>query len=268
MINQKDDFLSLILPVYLQEKNIEPIARNITSVLEQMPCRYELILVVDGILADKSYIRAKTLESDNVRVVGYKHNHGKGYAVRFGMAKSRGNIIGFMDADRDINPRSLFLAYEHFRWYNADIIIASKRHPVSIVRYPWYRRIISLVYQITVRILFGLRIRDSQVGLKLFKRKVLEDIMPRLLVKKFAFDIEMLAVAYWIGYKRIFESPVELDFTGPSRIKISNFIRIVLRTLWDTLAVFYRLTILRYYDSSHIRHWKFDPELNFRVNIG
>lgn len=119
-----------------------------------------------------------------------------------------------------------------------------------------------------IKFLFGLAIRDSQVGMKLFRREVLEDVLPRLLVKQFAFDIEILAVANHLGYTRIFEAPVELYFTGVSSITNTNFLIVAFNTLWDTLAVFYRLRILHYYDNVNRRKWRFDPELNFRVNVG
>ena len=118
------------------------------------------------------------------------------------------------------------------------------------------------------RLLFGLNVRDTQVGLKLYRRVVLEDVLPRLLVKRFAFDIEILAVAWRLGYKRIYEAPVELEFSAASTITSRSFWTIIYRMLWDTLAVFYRLKIVHYYDDVNKRKWRYDPELNFRVNIG
>jgi len=82
-------------------------------------------------------------------------------------------------------------------------------------------------------------------------------------VKQFAFDIEILAVAYYFGYKRIYEAPVELDFTGVSSITSANFWRVIAGMLGDTLAVFYRLRILKYYDNVNKQKWRFDPKLNF-----
>jgi len=160
---------------------------------------------------------------------------------------------------------SMLLA--HFYWYNADIIIGSKRHPVSIVYYPFVRKIMSFGYQQLIRLLFGLNIRDSQVGMKLFRREVLEDVLPRLLVKKFAFDIEILAVANYLGYTRIYEAPIEINFTGVSTITSKNFWRIIWHTLVDTAAVFYRLRIKKYYDTGNKTGWKYDPELNFRIKV-
>ncbi len=105
--------------------------------------------------------------------------------------------------------------------------------------------------------------------MKVYRRKLLEDVLPRLLVKRFAFDIEILAVAYYLGYTRIFESPVEIDlFSTKSSIQWSRLFVIIYNMVNDTLAVFYRLKILHYYDDASKRKWRYDPELNFRVNIG
>lgn len=235
--------------------------------LKKLSVPYEVITVIDG-FTDRSFNEAKKVKSPFLTVVGYPTNHGKGYAVRYGIAKSHGDIIGFMDAGGDLSEQGLSMLLEHYRWYNADIVIGSKRHPASKVNYPFYRKILSVGYQLIVRILFGLNIRDSQVGMKLYRRQVIEDVFPRLLVKQFAFDIEILAVAYHLGYKRIFEAPIELDFSGASSITSSNFWQVIFRTLWDTAAVYYRLKILHYYDNINKRKWRFDPELNFRINIG
>ncbi len=263
--------LSVIVPAYKQEKTIVRDLARIKSVLEKLRYPTELICVVDG-KADQTFDKALKFSKKypDVKVIGYDINKGKGHAVRFGMAASSGDVVGFMDAGMDLNPAGLSMLLEHFEWYSADVIVGSKRHPASKVEYPWQRRILSIGYQLLVWILFGLRIRDTQVGMKFFKREILEKVLPRLLVKHFAFDVEMLAVANYLGFKRIYEAPVEirLHFGGTSTITSQKFLRTVVGMLIDTLAVFYRLRILNYYSDKNKRKWRFDPELNFRVNVG
>lgn len=267
MIRNQPKLLSIIIPVYRQARSLQRNLRYISAELSQLTIPHEVIVVIDGDV-DQSYNEAKKVREKNLVVTGYSTNHGKGYAVRYGMAKSHGDIVGFLDAGGDIRAEGLSMMLEHFRWYNADIIVGSKRHPVSKVAYPLERKILSWGYQQLVRLLFGLNVRDTQVGLKLYRREVLEDVLPRLLVKRFAFDIEILAVAWRLGYKRIFEAPVELEFTHVSTITSSSFWFVIYRMLWDTLAVFYRLRIVHYYDDLNKRKWRYDPELNFRINIG
>lgn len=267
--NNKASLISVIIPAYKQEETIVKDIRRVKKVLKQLRHNFEMIVVVDGFV-DKTFENAKKMRSKNIIVTGYKHNHGKGHAVRFGMAKAKGNIIAFIDSGMDINPNGLSLLLEHFEWYNADIIIGSKLHPVSKVNYPTHRKILSWGYRTLVRILFGLSIRDTQVGLKFFRRKVLEDVLPRLLIKTHAFDIEILAIAYHLGYKRIYEAPIELNFKEGSigSLYSSKLWEIILHMLWDTLAIYYRLKILHYYENYNKRKWRYDPELNFRVNVG
>jgi len=261
--------LSVIVPAYKQQNTIAHDIKDLDAALVQLGIPYEIIVVVDGNV-DKTLTEAEKVGHNRRRVIvtGYEHNKGKGYAVRFGMARSKGEIISFIDAGSDISPDGISMLLSHFRWYNADIIVGSKRHPVSKVYYPLARRILSFGYQVIIKILFGINIRDTQSGLKLYRREVLTDVLPRLLVKQFAFDIEILAVANHLGYKRIFEAPLELDFSGASSITSANFWSIALATLWDTLAVFYRLHILHYYDAVNKRKWRDDPELNFKINLG
>lgn len=256
--------LSLIIPVYHQERTIRRQLQNIMGELELLPIPYELIVVIDG-TDDHSLDEANKVKSTHLVVTGYKTNHGKGYAVRFGMAKSHGDVVGFLDSGGDVSELGISMMLEHFKWYNADIIVGSKRHPVSKIEYPFVRKILSWGYQQLTHLLFGLNIRDTQAGMKLYRRQVLEDVLPRLVVKQFAFDIEILAVAYHLGYRRIFEAPIELDFTGASSITSVSVWKIIWNMLWDTAAVFYRLRILHYYDNLNKRKWRFDKELNFNV---
>lgn len=268
MSERAPKLISIIMPAYRQERVIDRSIRNVLKAAVLLNTPFELLVVVDGKEEDETFKKSSKYKSREVKIIGYQHNHGKGYAVRFGMARALGDVIIFIDAGGDINPDGIAMLLSHYRWYNADIVIGSKRHQASKVNYPWYRKVLSWGYQQLMRILFGLNIRDSQVGLKLFRRKVLEDVLPRLLVKRFAFDIEMLAVAYSLGFTRIYEAPVELNFSHMTTITSVKLWKEVANMLWDTLAVFYRLKILGYYQNTNKRRWRYDPELNFRINIG
>lgn len=251
--------LSVIIPAYKQERTIRKDLKNIENTLSEglKDYDYEIICVVDGKL-DKTWQEAEKAKSGKVKVIGYDINHGKGYAVRFGFAHSKGDLASFLDAGMDISPKGIMMLMAHMEWYNADVVVGSKRHPVSQVNYPIIRHILSFGYQVIVRVLFGLNIKDTQSGIKLFKRKVVEAILPRLLVKRYAMDIEMLAVARYLGFKRIYEAPIEVKFdktnSGISKQTVFNM-------LWDTLAVFYRLKILRYYDSKNKGKWLTEPNI-------
>jgi glycosyltransferase involved in cell wall biosynthesis len=244
--------LSVIIPAYNQENTIVRDIHNIEKTLQALDENYEIIVVIDG-AGDRTYERAKKLRSSKIKIFQFTENKGKGEAVRFGMLQAKGDIIGFIDAGMDIHPSGLSMLLNHMEWYDADIIVGSKLHPVSMVSYPLWRKILSRGYRLLTRLMFGFKVRDTQVGLKFFKRRVVRSVFPRLLVKSFAFDVEMLAVAYQLGYHRIYEAPVQINFRSKkSSITSKSLWKIIYFMLWDTAAVFYRLRILNYYRQKKI----------------
>lgn len=238
--------LSLIMPAYKQEKTIVKEVKLLSGVLSALPYKHEIIVVVDG-FGDKTYKKINKIKSRKIRVYGYEENKGKGFAIKYGVEKAKGDIIGFIDAGMDLDPAEISLMLDLMDWKNAHIVVGSKMHPDSKVNYPRSRKMLSWGYRTIVRLLFRFDVTDTQVGLKVFKKKVAKDVFSRIVVKTFAFDVEVLAVARMRGYKRIYEAPVKLKFKQGS-ITNSNFWKICFLMLWDTFAVFYRMNILHYYN--------------------
>ncbi len=236
--------LSVVVPVLNQEgsivENVYEIQRRIAAKIGD---DFEMIVVSDGSI-DSTEQRLLESELRGVRVFHYDRNLGKGYALKLGSLEAYGRWIGFVDADLDLDPSSLPDYVAIAERDGLDFAIGSKRHPESHVFYPRSRRIASWFFQQLVRVLFRLNVRDTQVGLKVFRRDVAEQVLPFLLVKRFAFDLELLAVGRAFGFGRIREMPIALDyrFAGSGVRSVA-----VLRALFDTTAVFYRLRILRYY---------------------
>jgi glycosyltransferase involved in cell wall biosynthesis len=253
----KKALVSIVVPAYKQEKTIKQDVENICQTMSQTRWDFEVIVVVDGIL-DDTFLEAKKVERSNVLVYGYEENKGKGFAIRYGMAKTRGDLIAFIDAGMDINPNGISMVLEHMEWYDADVIVGSKRHPVSKINYPFIRRLYSFGYHLLVRILFGVKLTDTQTGLKVFKRAVIASVLPRLVVKEFAFDIEILAVCRYLGFKRIFEAPIEVNWNSENT-NFSPFLildRNIRYMVLDTLAIFYRMFVLRYYRDANKDKWR------------
>jgi glycosyltransferase involved in cell wall biosynthesis len=239
--------LTVIVPVYNGGEeivaNVEVIRRTVAA--GKAVDGLEVIVVSDGSIDGTAERLLETRSDRQIRVIHYDRNLGKGYAVKAGALAAHGDWVALIDADLDLDPGSLPHFLEVARLEQLDFAIGSKRHPDSIVRYPASRRVASWCYQKLNRFLFRLDVRDTQVGIKVFSRRVVDDVMPLLLVKRFAFDLELLAVARALGYDRIRELPVRLDyrFTGSGVRSMA-----VLGALWDTAAIFYRLRILKTYE--------------------
>jgi len=235
--------LSIIIPAYNEEKNIYNTIDQILRVHDVLDYDFEIIVVSDG-SSDNTKKEAKKHRSKKVKVFEYKTNHGKGYALKHGVKKAMGDIITFVDAGGDFNPRQFNKCVQLLEIFDADFVIGSKRHPASKINYPRKRKFYSWLYHKMIRILFGLNVTDTQAGLKFLKGKVAKKVVPKALVKQYAFDLEMLVIAKEMGYHRIFEAPVELEFNVTN--SGINF-RTILRMFTDTLAIFYRAKIIRYY---------------------
>lgn len=245
-IHQAPAVLSVIIPLYNKESAIEQYLDALERTLRSLGEPYEVVLVNDG-STDSSFERVRRRRSSSLRIVEYGRNEGKGFALWYGFYQSRGDRVAFLDADLDLHPRQMTPFLERLARGDADVVIGSKRMPGAKVSYPPLRRFVSLGYQLLVRLLFGLNVRDTQVGLKVFRRPVLDDVLRRVAVKRFAFDLELLVVCHRRGY-RIAELPVELTYQFSSTVPLNQAIR---RMLWDTAAIFYRCWIRRYYERLH-----------------
>jgi len=245
--------ISVVIPAYNEARDIVSNLRETVTTLSDAGYDFEVIVVDDGSL-DGTYLEAAKLLSSHpelIRVVHYTENQGKGNAIMCGAWFARGDYVVFLDADMDLHPVQLPTLIELMETQEADVVIGSKRHRLSKVNYPWHRRIYSAVYYTWIRMMFGLPVKDTQTGLKVFKRRVIEDVFPRILVKRFAFDIEVLANAHRLGYK-VVDAPVTIIFRRAfGRLRYRDVYAIIV----DTLAIFYRMHILHYYDRPVTRRW-------------
>jgi glycosyltransferase involved in cell wall biosynthesis len=234
--------LSVIVPAYREARHIQDNLRRLLAELDAWSTSYEVIVVSDGNI-DETARQAESVVSPNIKVIEYNRNMGKGYALRCGVAHSSGELVTFIDADMELDPHYIKGFIAVMETFDCDAVVGSKRHPMSNVKYPVTRRFQSLLYQLLVRALFQIKVRDTQTGLKLFRRQVLEEVVPLLAIKRFAFDLELLVVARQLGYKKVMEAPVNLNYMFESTADL----KATWNVLWDTAAIFYRLRFLKFY---------------------
>ena len=236
-------YLSVVTPVHNGAAFIQSSIQDMLRAFERLDRPFELIVVCDG-SSDGTAEQALAVGDPRVRVLQYEENQGKGVAVTCGLAHARGRLVGWLDADLDIAPDLIVAAARRFEeGPEVDAVIGSKRHPASAVHYPLIRRVYSWGYQMLVRTLFRVNVRDTQVGAKLFRREMLDTVVPLLLIKRYAYDLELLAVGAEFGFDRIEEMPIRLEYRFSGSGIGSDEVR---RMFVDTLAIAYRI---------HIRHW-------------
>lgn len=237
--------ISLITPIFNEPKIHENLP-IIDKELDKTGLAYEIIAINDGSDAVTTTL-LNSVNLPSLRTFTYASNQGKGFALRYGFEQSAGDLIYFMDADLQLHPQQIALFTNLLTLVDADIVIGSKRHPLSQVQYGPRRRLYSWGYQQLVRLLFNLNTTDTQVGLKLFKRHVLEEVIPRLSIKAWAFDLELLVVSKHLGFNRILEAPIHLTWL-PGKSSINW--KVIPKMLQDTLAIFYRKYFQRFYDQT------------------
>ncbi len=244
--------LSVIMPVYNLADTIEQNVAETARLFDSHGIRAELVPVDDGSMDGTAAALARAAEPKYeyvvVKPVICQRNGGKGAALRAGFDASTGEYVMLLDGDLDINPKQTPWFFDAMVEKGADIVIGSKRHKKSVVQYPWHRRIVSWVYFTLVRIFVGLPITDTQTGMKLFRREVLGESLGRMLVKTYAFDLELLSIAHQRGAK-IAEAPVVIRFGNKFGALKPNTVKTM---ALDSLAVFYRLRVLRYYAKAEV----------------
>jgi glycosyltransferase involved in cell wall biosynthesis/O-antigen/teichoic acid export membrane protein len=233
--------LSVVLPCHNAGADLVGVLAALEQELDEVES-YELIVVSDG-STDDTVAVAQTYVSPSVRVLEYETRSGKGNALRLGLRHARGEYVAFLDGDGDIGAEAISSFLALMKLYEPDIVLGSKRHPLSDVYYPPLRRLLSWTYHKLARVLFRISLRDTQTGFKLIRRDVLDAVLPRLLEKRYAFDLEFLVIARSLGFTRIIEAPVRIHYRFTSQIDF----RAACGLFLDTLAIFYRHYILNTY---------------------
>jgi glycosyltransferase involved in cell wall biosynthesis len=235
-----DKLFSLIIPLYNQANSIENDILELGKVLQTHKIPYEIIIVDDG-STDGTHKKTKTFKKNKkITIYRYKRNRGKGYAVKYGINRAKGVIVGFKDAGSDIDKESVINLLKIMNKNNADIVVGSKIHKNSKIKYPIARKIMSWGFRSMNKILFGFLVEDTQVGLKIFSRESVHKIFKKVKTHGYAFDVEVLAIASSLGYKKIYEAPVKVTLTNENSIASKNIFLVVSSMLWDTLIIFYK----------------------------
>lgn len=237
---------SVIVPAYNEGASIKKNLIEIKKALKPYVDSFEILAVDDGSSDNtKEQILEAASSDPEIRYAGYDKNRGKGGAIKHGVTEAKGDVIGFIDADLDISPEHLVKYLEHMNETGCDVVIGSKMHKDSELDYPPMRRFVSLGYYVILKVLFGMNVKDTQTGVKLYKAPLIKKIAPLLKVKGYAFDIEVLALCDHEG-ARIDQMPVQIVFKRNAsfgRIKLRD----IFKMFFDTVGIWWNLRIRRSY---------------------
>ena len=238
--------ISIIMPFSVEGKLLLSKISEIIEVLNALTYQYEFIIVTkeEQSLNLKKRVSERLIDLDKIRIVNYDPKIGKVFTLLRGFQFASGDLILFIDPALDLKQADIRKLIEGLDEQAADIIVASKFHPESNVIYPAVRHLLSKLYYWFLRKFFDLNIRDVNTDCMLFKRNALENIVERIITKKYALNLEIFVVAKHLNYK-VNDIPIKLG----SRQKWQTLRLFQLYyVLIDTLAIYYRLRILKYYD--------------------
>ncbi|MFA7685578.1 MAG: glycosyltransferase [Candidatus Gracilibacteria bacterium] len=233
--------LSIIVPAYNEAQRIVKTVISISDYIKTHKINAEIIIVDDG-SKDKTtqVINVLANKIQDLRLVSYKPNQGKGFAVKKGVEESKGKFILFTDADNSTPIEEYENLKKSLDKASADIAIGSRYLPGSNVKIkqPFSRILIGRLGNLLIRFFLIENIQDTQCGFKLFKHEAAKNIFFFQKIKRFAFDMEALTIANHLGYK-IIEIPVTWTNSADSRLRP---VRDSIRTLRD--LIFIKLNLL------------------------
>ena len=229
--------LSVVIPAFNEEDRLGSTLTRICDYLAVRDGGYE-ILVVDDASTDRTSAIAKRFETAGTRVIRFDHHSGKGAAVRAGVLASRGHWILITDADLSTPIEEIERLEARAR--EADLVLGSRAMNDSRigVRQPWFRTLMGKSFNLVIRSLGLAEIRDTQCGFKLIRGRVARELLERVEIQRFAFDVEVVWLARSLGY-RIAEVGVIWNDSPRSRVDplsdslnmLADVIRLRLRTL-------------------------------------
>lgn len=232
-------YLSVVVPAYNEALRIGASLEKIREFLQTRNYPAELIVVDDGSSDETPEILEEIREhSPSLRILRNEPNRGKGYSVRRGVLEARGELVLFTDADLSApieEANKLIGALESER---ADAAVGSRaleRRLIGI-RQPPYREYAGRIFNLLVRLFTGLKIRDTQCGLKLFRRETTRRAFELQRVEGFGFDPEVLFLIQRLGGK-IVEVPVRWNDNPATKV---HFLRDSTRMFLDLAALRWR----------------------------
>ncbi len=247
-----DIFLSLIVPAFNEERRLGITLEATHSYLERFNFQWELIVVDDG-SSDQTSAVVESFKRvvPSISLVRNDTNCGKGYSIRRAVAKARGSVIGFMDADYKTPIEELEKVLPELE-AGYHIVIGSRGLPGARMENPvsWLRLIGSRVFGIIMHAIVGLRdIPDTQCGFKFFRKEIALDLFTRQILDGYMFDVEILYLSEKSGY-RIKQIPIRWIFDPDSRL------RLIRGNVTNMIGLF-RIR-LNHYPKPRIVEWKPD----------
>ena len=202
--------ISIVIAAYNEEHRIGKSLLKVKDYLTQQGFDYEIIVVDDGSTDHtKQIVTNHQTKIENLNLISYPNNKGKGYALRQGVLASKGEVVLLSDADLSTPIEELGKLLPLITSRECEIAIGSRALRASriIKKQPWWRQGMGKIFNRFVKLLVIDGFNDTQCGFKLFSGEIARNLFKDARVNRFAYDVEILVLASKRGYK-ISETPV------------------------------------------------------------
>lgn len=196
--------ISAVIPVFNEELTIGNVIKRLTAVMQKIGFKYEMI-VVDDCSKDRSI---ETSRSQNVKVISLKQHMGKGYALRAGFAKAKGEITITIDSDGSHRPEELPRLLTPILQNEADLVIGSRYLSQKPVATKKLNAVGVRLFNFLIEILTRAEVSDSQSGYRAMKSMVLRCM--HLKSNEYEIESEMLVKTARQGF-RVIEVPISFE---------------------------------------------------------
>ena len=230
-------YLSVVIPAFNEERRLGPTLERISGYLRDRGLEAEIVVVDDGSSDGTAALAEKSLGGTRGRVLRNSENRGKGYSVRTGVLHARGRWALITDSDLSTPIEEHALLAETARDHDLDVVIGSRGLHDSRVEVSQgiLRRNMGRTFNLLIRLLTGLPFRDTQCGFKLVDRERTRPLFERMVVDRFAFDVELLFLCRRYGLS-VAEVPVTWRNSPESKVGLLadplNMLYDVLRVRW------------------------------------
>lgn len=226
---------TIVIPIYNAGAFIEETIRDVVRVFSGAAEPWEIIAVNDGSTdTTAAALERMAKETPGLRVVHMEVNGGKGRALRRGMREARGECVAFTDADLPYGAPALVSLLERMKEDpSLQFVYGSRSHASSVERrgYGLLRRIGRLFFSVVVRALAAPGVQDTQCGIKALRRPFLLRVLEVSRVDRFAFDVELFAIARAAGAASL-AMPVSLNHRKESSVRLVTDTARMLRDIW------------------------------------
>lgn len=225
MLSLKNNIISFVIPCYNESKRINTLLDSILEFQIDKYKNYKLtfIIINDGSIDDtETKIKNHSIYKKNFfKLITYKVNKGKGYALMQGINASKSDWVITIDVDLSVTIREAIKRFNEYFEPNINIYFGSRNHSQSLVYKKQHRQLIGSIFNIIIQIVLDIKIKDTQCGFKIYQRNLINSLSANIISYGYTFDLEL---AFICSNNKIMIKEIPVNWVHKEGSKVNLFI--------------------------------------------